>query len=135
MSGSIIDLANLRLEMAREFLSDARALAEQSRWRSATNRVYYACFYAVSALLALDQKDTKKHSGVRSLFIKDYVKTGDFPVDKGKLYTTLLDAREDADYDPEEPLPVEMLPEWLEEVDQLIAQIAARIAQRTNNIR
>ena len=39
-----------RLERARETLAEARLLVESDRMRGAVNRVYYAMFYAVSAL-------------------------------------------------------------------------------------
>jgi hypothetical protein len=39
----------------------------------------YACFYAISALLVRDGLSSSKHAGVRSLFNRQYVKTGKIP--------------------------------------------------------
>lgn len=42
------DVVKYRLQRARESLEDARVLANASRWSACVNRLYYACFYAVS---------------------------------------------------------------------------------------
>jgi len=55
-----------RMARARETLEDARILAEKGRWNACVNRLYYACFYAVSALLVRDGLSSSKHAGVRS---------------------------------------------------------------------
>jgi uncharacterized protein (UPF0332 family) len=51
-----------RLVRARETLEDARILADAGRWDSCVNRLYYACFYAVTALLL-----QHGHSALRSM--------------------------------------------------------------------
>jgi uncharacterized protein (UPF0332 family) len=45
------DLVQYRLRRARETLQDAHILANAERWNPCVNRLYYACFYVVSALL------------------------------------------------------------------------------------
>ena len=52
MNQSNKDLVQYRIQRARDTLEDARILADASRWNPCVNRLYYACFYAVSALLA-----------------------------------------------------------------------------------
>jgi len=63
-------LVQYRLERAIEAYQDACSLAEGERWNSCVNRLYYSCFYAVTALLAHDELSSPKHTGVRSLFKK-----------------------------------------------------------------
>jgi uncharacterized protein (UPF0332 family) len=70
------DLALYRMDRANETLEDARILANAGRWNACVNRLYYACFYAVSALLVLHDLSSSRHAGVRSIFNKHYVKTG-----------------------------------------------------------
>jgi uncharacterized protein (UPF0332 family) len=47
-------------------------------WNTAINRMYYACFYAVSALLTKYDIEVNSHNGLRQKFGEHYVKTGIF---------------------------------------------------------
>lgn len=76
MTGTRDELVAYRIERARETLDDARLLADQKRWASCANRLFYTCFYAVSALLLQQDLSSTKHSGIRSLFNHHFVKTG-----------------------------------------------------------
>ena len=51
MTTEVDNYIKYRLQRATETLNDARLPAENGRWNSSINRLYYACFYAVSALL------------------------------------------------------------------------------------
>lgn len=46
------DLVKYRLEKADKTLDEAEALAKIDHWETVSNRLYYACFYAISAYLA-----------------------------------------------------------------------------------
>ena len=72
-------LVHYRLQQAVETLREASLLLDQSAWRGAQNRAYYAMFYAVSALLATRQLGSSKHSGVLGLFDREFVKPGLLP--------------------------------------------------------
>ena len=61
-------LITYRLEQARESLEEAGILLEHEYGNTFVNRLYYACFYAVSALLLTRGLSSAKHSGIRSLF-------------------------------------------------------------------
>ena len=45
------DYIHYRLNRAYEAFDDAKLLAENERWNTAVNRLYYASFYAIIALL------------------------------------------------------------------------------------
>jgi uncharacterized protein (UPF0332 family) len=62
MSGTLEDLIQYRLEKANQTLEDAKLLANAKRWNPCVNRLYYACFYAVSALLAKNEFSSSKHA-------------------------------------------------------------------------
>lgn len=64
----------------------------------ACSRAYYAAFYLLEGVLLLDNKRFTKHSAVISVFNKDYVKTGAFPVEFSKHIKYLLKRREIGDY-------------------------------------
>ncbi|MCP4664147.1 MAG: HEPN domain-containing protein [bacterium] len=87
-----------RLKRAHEALQDARLLADAGRWNSCVNRLYYACFYAVSALLLQRGLLSTKHSGVRSFFNLHLVKTGEVSAELGQLYNDLFRDRQESDY-------------------------------------
>ena len=72
-SENIMALVRYRLEQADESLQAASILIEKKLLRPSINRSYYAMYYAVLALLAIEKKETSKHSGVISLFDKEFV--------------------------------------------------------------
>ena len=63
-----IDLCRYRLEKAESYLNDANVTLSLGMYDTAANRSYYSIFHTVRALLALDGKDFRKHSGVISCF-------------------------------------------------------------------
>lgn len=64
---SIEALVRYRLQRARETLPEARTLIENSYYNAAVNRLYYACYYAVIALLAKHQISVQTHAGVKQM--------------------------------------------------------------------
>jgi uncharacterized protein (UPF0332 family) len=87
-----------RMTRAAETMEDARVLANVGRWNACVNRLYYACFYVVSALLVRHGLSSSKHTGVRSLFNQQYVKTGKIPKDLARIYNDLFERRQEGDY-------------------------------------
>jgi len=65
---------------------------------AAASRAYYAAFYAVSALFALEGRDFTKHSTVRAAVHRDLVKAKRWPAERGEDYSLLLSLRETGDY-------------------------------------
>lgn len=88
-----------RIETAYKTFDAARVLAENSFWNSAVNRLYYSVFYAVNALLVLNDIQTKTHSSVKSQFSLHFVKSGKFDKKYGQLLSELFDWRQKGDYD------------------------------------
>lgn len=62
------DIVNYRCQKAHELMHDVDVLIENELWNSAVNRMYYACFHIVSALLVLHGIEVKSHMGVRQAF-------------------------------------------------------------------
>ncbi len=92
-------LAKLRLDNANERLSFIPAILEIGDYKTAVNRAYYAIFYAMRAVLALDGFDSKKHSGIIAEFRKQYIKTGIFENDMSDIISDLFEVRSSSDYD------------------------------------
>ena len=99
MSSDLDDLILYRLSRARETLEEARILADANHWNACVNRLYYACFYAVLALLIQNELITSKHSGVRSLFNFHFVKAGKISKEIARTYSDLFERRQEGDYD------------------------------------
>ncbi len=98
MTRSIHDLAYYRLQKSRENLKTADILIKAGMYGDSLSRSYYAIFTAARALLALKQLDSKKHSGVISLFNRHYVKTGIVDRTIGKELNKARLRRESSDY-------------------------------------
>lgn len=67
-------------------------------WDLVANRLYYAVFHAVNAMLMIDGIKTGTHKGTSIQFGKSYVLTGIFDREDGVLYSRLQTMREKADY-------------------------------------
>lgn len=65
---------------------------------NAINRMYYACFYAVSALLVKNRIDVSSHAGVRQKFGEHFVKSGKIDRDLARHFTELSEKRQKGDY-------------------------------------
>lgn len=63
------------------------------------NRSYYAIFYSIRSILALIGLDSKKHSGVLSIFDRYFVKMGIFEKKFSRMAHTAFDVRQDCDYE------------------------------------
>ncbi|MFI5142183.1 MAG: HEPN domain-containing protein [Bacteroidia bacterium] len=73
-------------------------LINNRMWNAAVNRLYYACFYAVNALLIKKQIQARKHSGIIQMFNLHFIHTGLLSKEYGKFYTTLFDMRQSGDH-------------------------------------
>lgn len=87
-----------RLERAAETLAEARLMEREGHWNACANRLYYAAFYAVTALLLQDGHTASKHSGIKAMFNQHYVKPGIVTRENGRLYNRLFDLRQEGDY-------------------------------------
>ena len=96
------EFAKYRLSRAEETLNTAETIIKELKdYASANDRAYYAIFYAIRAVLALEQIDFKKHKDVIAYFNQKYIKTEIFPRKIGKKIAQAQRIREDSDYDDE----------------------------------
>jgi uncharacterized protein (UPF0332 family) len=99
MSYSKEELVNYRLGQAKEVFRDAKILVANESWKSAANRMYYACFHIVSAYLAQQNIKATTHAGLKRAFNMMLVKTGKINRDDGRLFNQLFNLRQEADYE------------------------------------
>jgi uncharacterized protein len=87
-----------RLSRAQESLAEAGLLVENQHFAGAMNRLYYAMFYAVSALALAHDFSTSSHAQMRGYFNREFVRTGRVPVELGRIFGTAFDDRTKGDY-------------------------------------
>lgn len=92
------DYIKYRISRANETIAEVQYHIDNKFWNTAINRMYYACFYAISALLAKHKIEVSSHTGVRQKFGKHFVKTGKFDKTLAKHFTELFDKRHKGDY-------------------------------------
>jgi uncharacterized protein (UPF0332 family) len=112
-----------RISKAEETLLAAKELANKNYWNSCVNRLYYALFYAVNALLINDGVIAKSHTGVKTQFFQLYIKTGKINIKFGQLYSDLIDWRQKGDYNDFFDLSQEEVLPLLEPVEIFIQKI------------
>lgn len=94
------DIVLYRINNARKLLPEIKDHIERGYYNTAMNRMYYACFYAVSALLLHTEIDgIKSHEGVRQMFGKHFILTHIIPKEWGHFYTIIYNNRTAADYE------------------------------------
>ena len=65
---------------------------------AAVSRAYYASFYAVSALFALEGTFFSRHTALKTAVHRDLAQSGRWPTELAKAYSILMDLRDTADY-------------------------------------
>jgi uncharacterized protein (UPF0332 family) len=123
------EIIKLWLEKADDALDSAKLELDQNHVSFAVNRLYYACFYAVTSLLLQNQKQFTRHSAVKSEFIKTYIKSGKIDVKWNRFYQKLLDDRQEGDYIPNASFDKEEMSNRLQQAYEFIDIIRKLIYQ------
>jgi len=79
-------------------LKDTKKNIEIKSYETAQNRLYYAIFYAVSALAKSENFITSKHSQLLGWFNVNYIKTNKFDKKIASVYRTSFENRQKSDY-------------------------------------
>ncbi len=117
------EIIKLWLEKAADALDSAKLELNQGHTTFAVNRLYYSCFYAVTAILLQDGKQFARHSAVRSEFTRSYIKSGKIDVKWSKFYQRLFDDRQEADYIPTIVFEESEISEQIKQAEEFIALI------------
>lgn len=91
-------IVDLELEKANRTYDAAMIMVENEHWESAANRLYYALFHAVNALLIYDGHMANTHKGSHALFGQYYIKTNKLPRKYSSIYQKLEAIRDEGDY-------------------------------------
>lgn len=124
-----IDIVRYRIKCAENTLGEIENLFALKYYNNAANRMYYACYYAVSALLIANNISTKSHDGVMQMFGLHFIRTGIFPTYYGKYYSQLFNERQTGDYEDlfnhDEVSTAELYPK----AKELVAAIKVKVDQ------
>ncbi|MBQ7634504.1 MAG: HEPN domain-containing protein [Bacteroidaceae bacterium] len=109
------DIVSYRMENARKMLAEVESHRENGFYNTAVNRMYYACYYAATAMLIAHGIEVKSHDGVRLNLGRHVVMTGLLSPEMGRFYSRLFSKRSTGDYD-------DFINHTLETVDELLPQ-------------
>ena len=99
MTGDLEDLIQYRISRSSETLREAETMIQNKFWNAAVNRIYYACYYAVSALLLKKGIETNSHKGIRQMFGLHFIQSELLTKEDGRFFSDLYDRRQTGDYD------------------------------------
>jgi uncharacterized protein (UPF0332 family) len=125
-----IDLSLYRMQNAKDTLNVASVCLEQKFYKDTINRCYYAAFYAVKAVLALEEVDFKRHKDAVAYFNKTYVATEIFSKEIGKRLGRLKQERESNDYDDFYMASVNDAVEQFETAKMIVAAVEGYLAEK-----
>lgn len=116
-------LIQYRLERADETLKEVEILSNEAHYNAAANRLYYACFYAVTALLVANGHSTQSHAGAKTLLGLHFVSKGLLSNEYGKTFSRLFEIRHSGDYDDFVYCDKEMIDEYLPKAKEFVNAI------------
>ena len=91
-------IVDYRLELAFDTLKEADYNTEGGYYNAAVNRLYYACYYAASALLLDNEVTAHTHNGVKIQLSLHFVRTGLLSIEHGATFSLLFEKRQASDY-------------------------------------
>ncbi|MEX0598757.1 MAG: HEPN domain-containing protein [Candidatus Paceibacterota bacterium] len=129
---SIEALSKYRIQRANETLPEAQMLIKNGFFNAAINRLYYACYYSVNALLINQRITAQTHAGVKQMFGLHFIVTGKLPSKLGRFYNQLFNDRITGDYDDFVSFNKEMLDEIYPNAEDFVNQVSAFISHIKN---
>lgn len=93
------NLIEYRLSRATETLVEAQYSANGGYFNTAVNRLYYAAYYAASALMLANGISATSHAGTKTMLSLHFIRTGLLDVEHGKSFMTLFENRQSGDYE------------------------------------
>lgn len=113
-----------RLEKAGRAYEQAKGNVKLGYWEVTANRLYYAAYYAVSALLIANGHTARTHEGVIRVFGLNFIKAGVLDERFGKLYSRLFTLRLTGDYNDHYNLDADDVMPLIEPTGELIDAVS-----------
>jgi uncharacterized protein (UPF0332 family) len=123
-----ISIVCYRIESAENTLAEVETHRANGFYDTAVNRLYYACYYAATAILIANGIEVKSHDGVRMNLGKYIVQEGILTPELGRYFSRLFSKRSTGDYDdffnhsietvdelmPDAKLFIQTIKDWIE---------------------
>lgn len=123
-----ISIVRYRIESAENTLAEVETHRANGFYNTAVNRLYYACYYAATAILIANGVEVKSHDGVRMNLGKFIVQEGILTPELGRYFSRLFSKRSTGDYDdffnhsietvdelmPDAKLFIQTIKDWIE---------------------
>jgi uncharacterized protein (UPF0332 family) len=77
------EVIKLRIENAYQSMLEAKVMITNCFWNAAINRMYYACYYAATALLLKNGIEAETHAGTRQMLGLHFIRTAKLSVEFG----------------------------------------------------
>ena len=122
-------MVDLEMERADKIIEQFETLRKQQYWDTLVNRMYYAIFHAVSALMIHNAISIHTHRGALNAVNKEFVRTGVFTEDEGHLFSKLEGLRERGDYNCFVDATEDEIVPLIEPLKALIEKIKTKINQ------
>lgn len=117
------DLVLYKLKRAKETIAEVEIHIQNEFWSTAVNRIYYSCYYAVTAVLISKGIEPTTHAGVRQMFGLHFIKSGLLDSSVGRFFSDIFDIRQTGDYDDFIDFDKEQVIELSNQAKNLIFQI------------
>ena len=116
-------LVSYRLSRAKETLAEIPHLKDMGYLNTAVNRLYYACYYAVVALLIKNHIHASTHAGVKQMLGLHFVSKGLITRESNRSFSLLFERRHSSDYDDFAYATIEEVDELLPKAESFISEI------------
>jgi len=124
MKKEVLELKNNRLAEAEDSIREAEVLLKEGMsMRAVMNRIYYAMFYAVLALLQEKGMGTSRHAGAISLFDREFIKKGVFDEKLSKILHRAFELRQTGDYMEQVEVTRSEVDEMLPETKEFVRKV------------
>ena len=120
-------MVKFRLEKSKATFAEIPFQMEQKFYRTAANRLYYSCYYAVTALLINEGYEAHTHNGVKTLLGLHYITKNKLDTSFGKLYRQLFNLRQSGDYEDWGEIDESDIKPLVEPAEKFIATIESLI--------
>ena len=118
------DVVAYRIEKANETMEQVKGILPLHYWALIANRLFYAAYYAVSALLIAYGHRVKSHEGTVTQFGLHFAKEGIVPMEMGRFYSRLFEVRLTGDYKDNYNLTEEDVLPLVEPTERLISMVS-----------